>query len=193
MVATLGTIHNGGRLVAAVVAAVLLQPVTSQAAPSSPSVTVAEERSVYHVVARFVVDGPLPVVLSVLTDYEQIPRFMPDVRTSVVRQHTAGRAIVEQEAVSEIMMFSKRIHLVLEVEEQPEALHFRDICQTSFTRYEGTWRVTSQEGETEVVYELTAQPSFGVPGFVLKRLLRRDSARMLERLQHEIESRSKLP
>jgi len=37
-------------------------------------------------------------------------------------------------------------------------------------------------------YELTAEPSFDVPGFVAKRLLRRDSARMIERLRREIET-----
>ena len=65
-------------------------------------------------VARFLVDQPPSVVLAVLTDYEHIPRFMPDVRTSIVRSEAIGRAVVEQEAVSGVMMFSKRVHLVLE-------------------------------------------------------------------------------
>jgi hypothetical protein len=60
----------------------------------------------------------------------------------------------------------------------------------SFARYEGIWRLSRQDGQTAVTYELAAQPSFGVPGFMLKRLFRRDSAQMIERLQREIARRS---
>ena len=101
-----------------------------------------------------------------------------------------GWAVVEQEAVSGVMMFSKRVHLVLEIEEQPDALIFRDRCGRSFVRYEGAWRLSRQDGQTAITYELTAEPSFDVPGFMLKRLLRRDSAQMIERLQREIGARS---
>ena len=126
------------------------------------------------------------MALTVLTDYEQIPRFMPDVRTSIVRERGAGRAVVEQEAVSGMMMFSKRVHLVLEIAEQPDALIFRDRCGRSFVRYEGAWRLSHQDGRTAITYELTAEPSFDVPGFLLKRLLRRDSGEMIEHLRREV-------
>jgi len=46
--------------------------------------------------------------------YESIPRFMPDVTRSVVRARQPGRAIVEQEAVSRVALFVKRVRLVLE-------------------------------------------------------------------------------
>ena len=73
------------------------------------SLAVRQEKGVYTVVARFLVDQPPSVAFTVLTDYEQIPRFMPDVRTSIVRERGTGWAVVEQEAVSAFMMFSKRI------------------------------------------------------------------------------------
>jgi hypothetical protein len=108
-----------------------------------------------------------------------------------VLERAAGRAVVEQEAVSSVMMFSKRVHLVLEIDEQPGALLFRDRCGRSFARYEGAWRVSLAEGRTAITYELTADPSFGVPRFLLERLLRRDSTEMIGRLQHEIAARAR--
>jgi hypothetical protein len=84
------------------------------------------------------------------------------------------------------MTFSKRVHLVLEIEERPDAVIFRDRCGRSFVRYEGAWRLSLQDGQTAITYELTAEPSFDVPGFMLKRLLRRDSGQMIEHLQREI-------
>ena len=60
----------------------------------------------------------------------------------------------------------------------------------SFTRYEGTWRVIPRDGGATVTYELTARPAFDVPQFILKRLLKRDSGQMIDRLRQEIAARA---
>jgi carbon monoxide dehydrogenase subunit G len=194
------TIHPGGRtrarrfLVAAIVTlcASLPGPDAAAAADPAPSseVIVREDGGVYSVTARFEVPQPAAVVLAVLSDYEQIPRFMPDVRTSVVRERTPGRMLVEQEAVAQFMMFSKKVHLLLEVREGPDALHFVDRCGKSFKGYEGTWRAEPKDGGTIVTYSLKARPGFDVPEFLLKRLLKRDSGEMINRLRIEFAARS---
>jgi ribosome-associated toxin RatA of RatAB toxin-antitoxin module len=184
-------IATGGRRLTAAATLFVLMQVSSAVAEQSPgSLTVREEKGVYTVSARFLVDQPPSVALNVLTDYEQIPRFMPDVRTSIVRERGTGWAVVEQEAVSALLMFSKRVHLVLEIVEQPDALIFRNRCARSFAQYEGAWRLSRDHGQTAITYELTAEPSFDIPGWMLKRLLRRDSAQLIERLQREIAARS---
>jgi carbon monoxide dehydrogenase subunit G len=160
------------------------------AVKGQPDVSVHEAGGIYSVTARFHVAQPPAVVLSVLTDYERIPEFMPGIKTSVVRERGEGRILVEQEAVSRLMLFSKRVHLLLEIEHTTNSLRFRDRCGRSFARYEGAWRLSEQDGRTEIVYELTADPSFEVPEFLLKRLLKRDSAEMIEQLQREISARS---
>jgi len=143
------------------------------------------------VAARFDVPEAAGVALGVLSDYEQIPRFMPDVRTSVVLERTPGRLLVEQEAVSQFMMFSKTVRLVLEVTEDGDTIHFVDRSNDSFTHYEGAWRVTPRDPGTTVTYELSATPAFDVPAFILKRLLKRDSAQMIIRLRQEITARAR--
>jgi ribosome-associated toxin RatA of RatAB toxin-antitoxin module len=158
--------------------------------PSQPAVTVREARGIYSVTARFQVPQSPALALAVLTDYAQIPRFMPGVETSLVLERSPGRAVVEQEAVSRLMLFSKRVHLVLEITESADSLIFRDRSGRSFTRYEGTWLLCDVNGQTQILYELTAQPSFDVPEFLLKRLLRRDSGQMIEGLRREIAARS---
>ncbi len=87
------------------------------------------------------------------------------------------------------MKFSKRIHLVLEVHEESGTIRFRDRCGTSFARYEGSWTVTERDGHANLSYQLTAQPSFDAPEFLLKRLLKRDAMQMIGRLQAEIATR----
>jgi ribosome-associated toxin RatA of RatAB toxin-antitoxin module len=165
--------------------------VSTHAAPNDEEygVAVSEKAGIYTVSANFVVPEPSHSVLTVLTDYPSIPRFMSQVRTSAVRERSEGHAVVEQEAIARFLMFSKRIHLVLAVEEFPTALHFRDVSGKSFERYEGAWRVEPRADRTRVEYELTAKPAFSVPEFLLQRLLKRDAAQMLKGLQAEIARR----
>jgi ribosome-associated toxin RatA of RatAB toxin-antitoxin module len=158
--------------------------------PPAPDVTVREERGVYSVSARFVVPQSSRVALAVLTDYERIPSFMPGVKTSTVLERRGETVVVEQDGVSHLMMFSKTVHLVLEITEGADTLRFRDRSGHSFARYEGAWRLCAVAGGTEVAYTLTAQPSFDVPGFILKRLLKRDSAQMIEGLRREMAARA---
>jgi ribosome-associated toxin RatA of RatAB toxin-antitoxin module len=155
-------------------------------------VTVHETDGTYRVVATFTVPQPAAIAHAVLTDYEQIPRFMPDVRTSTVIERSAHGLVVEQEATARMMMFSKRIHLVLVIQEDSGTIRFHDRCGRSFDLYDGGWTLSSPKtGETTIEYVLTARPSFDVPEFLLKRLLKRDSAEMIHRLQTEMASRAR--
>jgi ribosome-associated toxin RatA of RatAB toxin-antitoxin module len=158
---------------------------------NDPLVRVTEDAGVYSVAATFTVPQAGSFAHAALTDYAEIPRFMPAVRTSRVLERGDRRAVVEQEAVARFMMFSKSIHLVLEVHEDRGAVRFRDRGGQSFTLYEGMWTISEREGETRVTYELAADPSFDVPEFLLKRLLQRDAGHMIERLKGEIEARAR--
>src|SRR5207248_628807 len=107
-------VASAGRPVTAAACLFLvLQGSGAVAEESPPNLIVREEKGVYTVIARFVVDQAPSIALAVLTDYPQIPRFMPGVRTSIVRERAEGSAVVEQEAESRLMLFSKRLHLVL--------------------------------------------------------------------------------
>ena len=153
--------------------------------PSTPRVDVVESGGVYTVTAAFAVVQSPHTVMAVLTDYARIPKFMPDVEVSKVLERTAAGAVVEQEAVSKFLLFSRRVHLVLDIREAAASLRFRDRCGKSFTSYEGAWTLSESDGMTIVDYELTAKPAFDVPGFVLKRLLKRDAAALIDRLKQE--------
>lgn len=179
--------------VAAAVALATLNSGYATAADGSapaPQVSVREDRGVYTVAARFEISQSAARALAVLSDYERIPQFMPEIKTSVVLSRTAGRILVEQEAISRFMMFSKKVHLLLEVTQDDSSLRFVDRCGKSFTTYQGAWRATTSGGRTKITYELTAKPAFDVPEFILKRLLKRDSVQMIDRLQREIAARA---
>lgn len=51
------------------------------------------------------------------------------------------------------------------------------------------WCATAERGRTVIAYALVAKPAFSAPEFILSRLLKRDSTRMIEALQAEIAKR----
>jgi hypothetical protein len=169
------------------VAAILLASLSGSAADDQ--VAVSEKAGTYEVRATFSVSQPPPVVSCVLTDYVRIPDYMPEVRTSQLLERQDDRAVVEQEAVAKFLMFSKRVHLVLEVQEAPMTIEFRDRCGQSFERYEGAWAMADNAGGTKISYRLTATPRFDVPNWLLSRLLKRDAVNMIERLRAAIANR----
>jgi ribosome-associated toxin RatA of RatAB toxin-antitoxin module len=166
----------------------VVAPAAAQAA--APVASVREERGLYSVSAEFSASGSPDVVLATLSDYDSIPRFMPAVTHSRIVERSDEHVVVEQEAVASFLMFSRRIHLMLDVSQRPGTIHFTDRCGRSFERYEGTWTVADRDGLTVIVYRLAAKPAFDVPAFLLKRLLKRDAVEMIEHLQKEIAARS---
>lgn len=169
-------------------AVVLVMGSATQGAPALevPVVTVTEVAGLFSVSASFAVPESPQSVIAVLTDYERIPRFMPDMQISKVLERTPNGAVVEQQAISRYMLFSKTVHLVLEVHESDGGIRFRDRSGKSFESYQGAWTVSQHDSLTVVDYQLSARPSFEVPSFMLKRLLKRDSADLIDRIRAEI-------
>ena len=104
----------------------IMAAVTLADSAGVPPVSVTETDGVYQVTAGFAVDQPPHVVMSVLTDYERIPQFMPDMEVSKVIERTADGAVVEQQAVSRFLLFSKRVHLELVIREGDGTIRFHD-------------------------------------------------------------------
>lgn len=180
-------------MAAVLTAAIALGGAAAAGAQTSPApdISVTEAAGLYRVTAAFTVAAPPNAVAAVLTDYERIPEFMPDVKTSQVLERNDAGLVVEQEAAAKFMLFTRRLHLLLDVSEDRGTIRFRDRCGKSFTQYEGAWRLGGSGESTTVIYELSANPSFEVPAFVLKRLFKRDAAMMVERLQAEIVLRAR--
>ena len=172
--------------------ALLMAPAIG-ATETTCATVVRETDGVYIVTSSFMVAAPASVAREVLTDYDHIARFLPDVQLSRVVERRGTLAVVQQEAVARFMMFSRRIYLLLEVEEEPRLIRFRDRDRRSFERYEGSWRVVEQGRQVSIAYELRAKPAFDVPEFLLKRLLKRDAQQMITRLQDEIAGRATAP
>ena len=181
------------------VAAALMCMVPVAAQSPSPAASVREtaaasvrvERGLYTVTADFNVAESLAIVRAVLTDYERIPAFLPNVEKSVIVSRESGHVRVEQEVAGRMMMFSKRICLKLDIREEATAIYFIDTCRKQFSSYEGEWQIDAAPAHTTVHYRVTANPSFSVPSFLLSRMLKHDAEKLIAALQVEMTARAK--
>lgn len=170
--------------------AALMSAITLADPASVSRVEVTEAGGVYHVTASFAVNEPPEAVMAVLSDYERIPSYVPGMEVSKVIERTATGMVVEQQAVSKFMMFATRVHLLLEVREGHGSIHFNDRCGKSFSTYAGSWLVSQHDSLTVVDYQLRATPTFELPAFVLKHVLKRDSTQLIERIKAEISAQA---
>jgi hypothetical protein len=143
-------------------------------------------------------DGHLKVpgspydVWRVLTDYEHIANFVSSLRKSTVKESTTDRLLLEQEALGNEFVFSKRIRVVLQVTEIPyKRIMFEDVSHTDFAFYEGSWDIQGGLSGCDVVYRLSCKRLFTVPNILAKDALKKSAESLLAQVRAEILRRNK--
>jgi ribosome-associated toxin RatA of RatAB toxin-antitoxin module len=155
------------------------------------SATVAPSPEGLHVEAGFHVAAPRTVVWAVLTDYENIPRFVSSMRQSRIVARDSAHLVLQQEAVGRLMFFRRRLHTTLWVEEVPMSiLRFEDVLHEDFDVYRGEWRITESDSETHVSYQVTARPITPIPQFAVRPMFQRAVQQLLTEIEKEIEHRA---
>lgn len=105
-------------------------------------------------------------VWSVLTDYENFPRFLPSVVSCRVLEQRSDRTLVERKDRRKIGWMPINVKLLTEnVEIHPERIHYR-LVKGNLDDMEGTWRLTPVETHqpgpsTLVIQDISATASMG--------------------------------
>src|SRR5262245_11907362 len=142
--------------------------------------------------ARCVVRAPASIAWAVLTDYDGIDRFVSSMRESRIAGRGDHHVLVEQVAVSRLLLFRRRFHATLFVEEvPPTTIRFEDVLGRDFESYRGEWRIEEQPDGATIVYRVAAQPHTSVPDFLARGLFRRTARDLLAQVRAEIERRSR--
>lgn len=128
---------------------------------------------------------------AVLTDYDNLSRFIPNLTSSRLLWRRGSLVGLEQVGSQRFCGLSFHAEVEIELEEDCAAgeLRFR-MRRGDFRRFEGSWSLRDDGQSTSLVYELTVQGKPGMPIGLIEQRLREDLATNLRGVQQEAERRA---
>ena len=145
----------------------------------------------YQVDATGTVAAPLPKVWRILTGYERMAEFVPDMESCKILSRNGNEVILEQFGVARFLFMSKSIHLIVRVTEQPMSSIDISLISGDMKHYESHWELipVPETGGTKIVYSGKMIPNFYVPGILGAKMIRGDIERMMSAVLARIDRR----
>jgi ribosome-associated toxin RatA of RatAB toxin-antitoxin module len=131
---------------------------------------------------------------NVLTDYDRLQDFVPDLRSSTLIARNGQEAIVEQHSEAGFLFMSQTVHLVVRVTEQPYSTIDVALISGDMRSYTAHWELApvvhnGTEG-TRINFSGVMEPVFFVPPFIGKSIVQVNVKKMVEAVLSEIDKRS---
>ena len=125
-------------------------------------------------------------VWNVLTDYDNLKSFIPNMVESSLISDSGRVKIIFQKGRSRYFIFSKTVAVKLRVEEEePEGFVF-ELEEGPFHLYQGSWTLTANDHSGILLtYQAIVKPDFFSPRFLIKRAMRNEFRRSLNAILGE--------
>lgn len=134
-------------------------------------ISINRNEDIYEIKAVFSSTASTEQVKNVLTDYENIPRYMPSIKESIIKESGDGYIMLEQKGRQKIVsFFSISMNVILKVTESAGKIFFEDTLKRDFRFYSGSWALSAFPGGTKIEYSLKVIPSMYVPAFIAKKI-----------------------
>ncbi|WP_307188227.1 MULTISPECIES: SRPBCC family protein [Duganella] len=145
----------------------------------------------YEVDSTGTVAAALPKVWRILTGYERMSEFVPDMESCKVLSRNGNEIIIEQFGVARFLFMSKTIHLIVRAVEQPMSSIDISLISGDMKHYESRWELVPvpETGGTKIIYHGKLQPNFYVPGILGSKMIRGDIERMMSAVLARIDRR----
>lgn len=185
---SLRILHTLSLRTAMVAACAVLSCGAGKAADNPISLAFYDQWGHFKVEGSFFVEADPSVAWDVLTDYNRIPSFVHSMKVSEASQRTGDDLVLRQEGEGGFLFFTQRIHLLLNVHEQPKkSIFFEDTSHKDFSFYQGTWTINPAAGNTlEIIYTLDAEEHFGAPAFLVGDSIQGSVRDLLQSVQREM-------
>lgn len=153
-----------------------------------------------RITASIVIDASIQRVWQVLTDYERLSEFIPNlVRSEVIPCPHPGRLWLLQRGMQRMMYWNIEAHVVLDLKEFPLVgeLHFF-MVDGDFMRYDGKWclQVGQRPHTTVLHYEVNVVPKIIFPTAFIESIIKADLPKNLcaiaKRAEAELDFKSKM-
>ena len=137
----------------------------------------------YQIAASGDVNAAPAAVWRILTDYEHMPDYVPNLKSARVVSRNGDKVVVEQLGAARFLFFSRAIRLVVQVHEQAPNKFDISLVEGDMKVYRCTWElVPLPGGGTRLLYTAAIAPAFYVPGILEASLVRKDIAAMMAAL-----------
>lgn len=164
----------------------LLYPTTAR---SQPVVSVTRSGEAYQVNVRMDVVGSRALVWRVLTDYENLQRFVPGMQSSRIVSGPGEPLLLEQKGESGVLFFKLTTTTVSRIFETPESEIRFDLVSGNLKRMQGSWTLTPHDHAVGVGYRAELVPEFAVPPLIGPAVMVQNVKAMVEGVAREIERR----
>lgn len=134
--------------------------------------------------ASFFARAPLDVTYRVLTDYEHLPDFMPEMKECVVLQRGEGYAVLKM--VGDGGELTQRRSV-----QPPDQISWTLIHSVMLRNLKGYWHLTPAEGGTVLHYGLALVPKVPLPGNVVAHFQQQKLPPLVANVRARVESGGK--
>jgi len=157
------------------------------AEPGAPRFELKVERAagiddeVYQITSSGTVAATPATVWRILTDYNHLADYLPNLKSARVISRDGDTVIVEQQGTARFLFFSQPIRLLVQVQERaPDQIDI-SLIDGDMKVYRATWRLSPVAGATgtRVVYHANIVPKFDVPGIVGTSVVKKDIYKMM--------------
>jgi carbon monoxide dehydrogenase subunit G len=172
--------------------AVLVLHVVVAGAADDLSVDVKRNGRSFAVRAAATVAAPVAMVWEVLTDYDNLARFIPGLSSSAVQSRAANRVLIEQKGEARFLVFSYPIEVRLEVLESPsDSISSREVGG-NLKRMTGRYDLRSGTDGVLLRYTGELEPDFELPPIIGTLAVRTMVEEQFAAMVGEIERRASL-
>ncbi len=164
-------------------------PVGSVADEIKVRTALTSDGKAVQVVVALILQVDFDVVWAVLNDYENMPRFVPDILEARVISAGSGRKRVEIEGVARLLFLEIPTHTTLDVVYRPDGSVAIDSVAGNLATH-GVIRLHGDGPYTRVDYEVLLTPDFWLPPVIGDFLIGRQITRQFEGLVAEMHRRA---
>lgn len=163
---------------------------------------VIQDAAGYRIDASADLQADPAVVWETLTDYEKLPQFVPGihrVRVLETREEAGGQhLVVEQAGELRFLFFSRRVAVLLDVQQQPRSRvdaralprpPVRGSDESSLQHFEGTYTLRPIPGGVRLGYRARFEPEFKLPPILGPLAVRLTMQAQFEAMLAEIDRR----
>jgi ribosome-associated toxin RatA of RatAB toxin-antitoxin module len=151
-----------------------------------PEIRIRKEGDNRFVQGEIRIEAPQEEVWKVLTDYNNLAKFVPNMQKSrLLASDADGTLKLEQVSTWRFLLFKKKVRVLLRVfEHHPDRIAFSQI-DGDFHTYSGAWDIDKVDEAIRLRITLRVRPAFFAPGFFLDRIARESAEQALGVIRSE--------